>query len=284
MLSYVKGDLLSSPAQVQVNTVNTVGIMGKGIALQFKDKYPSMYDAYRDACEAKELNIGNLFLWKSNKKWVLMFPTKKHWRENSKKEYIEEGLIKFVENYEQIGINSIAFPKLGCGNGNLHWSEVKPIMEKYLKPLPITIYIYLDNYKKDTRRAKKKADIALPLLEPEIQTMTFEALKHRLKRAFLQDNSIVYSDGSVKSAKWENDKIIIQNGHTIELKEEELCSFWEYIKNVGVIAEKKIPEEYSKYADIMLSIFRKMEYLEPVLIAKSESELSSGKGYQYIGG
>ncbi|MBQ7522725.1 MAG: macro domain-containing protein [Clostridia bacterium] len=143
MLTYLKGDLLSSPAQVQVNTVNTAGVMGKGIALQFKKKYPEMFIVYQRVCEKQQLDTGELYLWKSPEKWVLMFPTKKHWRNPSRMEYIESGLQKFVDNYEKFGIESIAFPKLGCGNGGLEWSVVKPVMEKYLRPLPINIYIYL---------------------------------------------------------------------------------------------------------------------------------------------
>ena len=142
MLTYLRGDLLSSPAQVQVNTVNTVGVMGKGIALQFKNKYPQMFAAYQKACEKQQLDIGRLYLWKSPEKWVLMFPTKRHWRNPSKIEYVESGLKEFVDSYERLGVDSIAFPRLGCGNGGLEWSVVKPIMEKYLSPLPINIYIY----------------------------------------------------------------------------------------------------------------------------------------------
>ena len=90
--------------------------MGKGIALQFKKKYPEMFTAYQRVCEKRQIDTGKLYLWKSPEKWVLMFPTKKHWRNPSRMEYIESGLQKFVDNYERLGIESIAFPKLGCGN------------------------------------------------------------------------------------------------------------------------------------------------------------------------
>ena len=116
--------------------------MGKGIALQFKKKYPEMFTAYQRVCEKQQLDIGKLYLWKSPEKWVLLFPTKKHWRNPSRMEYIESGLQKFVDNYERLGIMSIAFPKLGCGNGGLEWSAVKLVMEKYLCPLPIDIFVY----------------------------------------------------------------------------------------------------------------------------------------------
>lgn len=116
--------------------------MGKGIALQFKKKYPEMFTAYQRVCEKQQLDTGKLYLWKSPEKWVLLFPTKKHWRNPSRMEYIESGLQKFVDNYERLGIMSIAFPKLGCGNGGLEWSAVKLVMEKYLCPLPIDIFVY----------------------------------------------------------------------------------------------------------------------------------------------
>lgn len=146
MIKYVRGDLLKSPAQVLVNTVNTVGIMGAGIALQFKEQYPEMFQKYQLLCKKKFLDIGKLYLWKptnTSSKEILLFPTKKHWLNLSELNWIEAGLQKFVENYERLNIKSIAFPKLGCGNGGLSWHDVKPSMEKYLGPLPIEIYVYI---------------------------------------------------------------------------------------------------------------------------------------------
>lgn len=146
MIEYVRGDLLKSPAQVLVNTVNTVGIMGAGIALQFKEQYPKMFQKYQTLCKKKLLDVGKLYLWKStdtSNKEILLFPTKNHWLNLSELKWIEAGLQKFVENYERLNIKSIAFPKLGCGNGGLSWHDVKPVMEKYLEPLPIKIYVYI---------------------------------------------------------------------------------------------------------------------------------------------
>lgn len=143
MLQYVNGDILHSHAQTYVNTVNTVGVMGKGLALQFKNKYPEMFKAYQKICRNHLLDIGKLYLWKGSEKWILMFPTKKHWMDSSQIEFIESGLKKFVDNYRRIGIQSIAFPKLGCGLGGLEWEMVQPLMEKYLKHLPIDIFVYL---------------------------------------------------------------------------------------------------------------------------------------------
>ena len=149
MIKYIKGDLFSSPAQVLVNTVNLDGVMGKGIALKFKKLYPEMFTKYQKFCENKMLEMGKLWLYKSEKKWILNFPTKIHWRNPSKIEYIEIGLQKFVAMYKEKNITSIAFPKLGCGNGGLKWEDVKPLMDYYLKNLPIEIYIYEDEFKTD---------------------------------------------------------------------------------------------------------------------------------------
>ena len=146
MIKYIKGDLFSSPAQVLVNTVNLDGVMGKGIALKFKRLYPDMFKKYQYFCENKMLEIGKLWLYKSETKWILNFPTKIHWRNPSKIEYIERGLQKFVAMYKDKNITSIAFPKLGCGNGGLKWEDVKPLMDYYLKNLPIDIYVYEDEF------------------------------------------------------------------------------------------------------------------------------------------
>jgi O-acetyl-ADP-ribose deacetylase (regulator of RNase III) len=143
MILYVSGNLSQSPAQVLVNTVNTVGVMGKGIALEFKRLYPDMFKEYQRRCEGGDLDIGKLFLYKTPHKWILNFPTKRHWREASRVEYIERGLEEFRRVYSQSGIHSIAFPPLGCGNGRLDFkTQVQPIMHRRLSVLPIDVFIY----------------------------------------------------------------------------------------------------------------------------------------------
>lgn len=142
MLTYLYTSLFDSPAQTLVNTVNTVGVMGKGIAKVFRDRYPAMFAEYRKLCDRNELAVGNLYLWKGDGRWVLNFPTKTTWRMPSKTEYIEKGLDTFVNNYEGMGIVSASFPPLGCGNGNLSWDDVRPLMEHYLSKINIPIYVH----------------------------------------------------------------------------------------------------------------------------------------------
>ncbi len=142
MLQFVQQSLFDSPAQTLVNTVNTVGVMGKGIAKEFKQRYPKMFVEYRTLCDKHQLIPGALHLWRGPDKWVLNFPTKTTWKKASKIEYIEEGLATFRDNYTRLGIRSIAFPPLGCGNGNLNWAEVKPLMVRYLCSLDIPVWIH----------------------------------------------------------------------------------------------------------------------------------------------
>lgn len=145
MIKYVSGDIFQSDTQVIVNPVNCVGAMGKGLALAFKEKYPKMFLTYRAFCEKGLLSPGKLMYWRTYPgPSVLCFPTKKDWRDPSRLDYIESGLQKFVQTYKDKDIKSIAFPLLGCGLGGLKKTEVLPLMEKYLSPLDIDIYIYRD--------------------------------------------------------------------------------------------------------------------------------------------
>lgn len=150
MIHYVTGNLLAASDEALVNTVNTVGVMGKGIALQFKDTYPNNFQTYQQACKEGSLAPGKLLVTKeatlsTEPKWIINFPTKKDWKHRSKYEYIEEGLKDLVRIITQYRIKSIATPLLGCGNGGLDWSQIKSMMEKYLGELDVDIHIYQPN-------------------------------------------------------------------------------------------------------------------------------------------
>jgi len=143
-IKFIKGNIFNSKAQTIVNTVNCVGVMGKGIALVFKLRYPKMYDLYKGHCKSKHIGIGKLWLYKGEKNapWVLNFPTKFHWKYPSKIEYLEKGLQKFCSTYSDQGITSIAFPLLGTHNGGLDKETVLRLMEEYLGQCDIDIEIY----------------------------------------------------------------------------------------------------------------------------------------------
>lgn len=146
-ITFKKGNIFSSDKQTIVNTINCVGVMGKGVALGFRLRYPEMYEKYKEFCKNKQIAIGKLWLYKQpqeDSQWVLNFPTKFHWKYPSKMEYLEVGLQKFVETYREKGIISIAFPLLGTHNGGLDKIEVLNMMYYYLEKcfIPIEIYEY----------------------------------------------------------------------------------------------------------------------------------------------
>ena len=137
------GDLFLSNAKTLVNTVNCVGVMGKGIALEFKKRYPLMFNEYEQMCKKGQVRPGEPYYYSDlTGASIINFPTKDNWRSPTKLSYIVSGLRWFRENYKSLGITSVAFPPLGCGNGGLSWGIVGPIMYEYLNDLPIMIEVY----------------------------------------------------------------------------------------------------------------------------------------------
>ena len=151
MIRYTQGNLLSSSAQALVNTVNTVGVMGKGIALQFKENFPHNFRVYSSACKESELMPGRMLVVRDSnltlgERIIINFPTKVHWRNKSEYSYIEDGLKALVEVIREYKITSIAIPPLGCGNGGLNWNVVKKMIEAYLSLLTdVDIEVYEPN-------------------------------------------------------------------------------------------------------------------------------------------
>lgn len=138
----IKGNIFTSNCQTIVNTINCVGVMGAGIALECRLRYPKMHDDYVRFCEEKKINIGMLWIHKSPERWILNFPTKKHWKYPSKIEYLHAGLGKFLNTYQERGIQSIAFPLLGASNGGIPQELSLEIMTTYLEKADLEIEIY----------------------------------------------------------------------------------------------------------------------------------------------
>ncbi len=167
-MNYITGNLLEADTQALVNTVNTVGVMGKGIALQFKERFRLNFKIYADACKKGEVQIGKMLVVKENtlngEKIVINFPTKKEWFKKSQYDYIEEGLKDLVRVIDEYKIKSIAIPPLGCGNGGLRWDKVKLLLDKYLGHLShINIKIYEPNeaVKEILQKEKAKKEVEL---------------------------------------------------------------------------------------------------------------------------
>ncbi len=162
MIEFKSGNLLHSEKQTLVNTVNCVGVMGKGIALEFRNRYKEMYRDYEARCRRQEVKPGVPYRYPSLPETgqltlaafsegsdpeidpvILNFPTKDHWRGKSKHEYVVRGLESLRDNYQRWGIQSIALPALGCGNGGLDWQDVGPLMLDYLSDLDVPVEIYV---------------------------------------------------------------------------------------------------------------------------------------------
>jgi len=144
MTNIIIGNIFESSAQTLVNTVNCVGVMGKGIAKEFKKRYPTMFQDYSTRCNTGTVELGKPYLYTDLFKEVsvINFPTKKHWRSPSRLSYVEDGLDYFLAHYEEWGIQSVAFPPLGCGNGGLEWEAVGPLMYQKLSKLNVPVQIF----------------------------------------------------------------------------------------------------------------------------------------------
>jgi O-acetyl-ADP-ribose deacetylase (regulator of RNase III) len=149
MIQEMHGNLLEAQAEALVNTVNTVGVMGKGIALQFKRAFPANYKAYKRACDQGAVELGRMFIWDAGAlgsdgpRYIVNFPTKKHWRSKSKLADVRSGLDDLVRQLKDLSIKSVAVPPLGCGNGGLEWRQVRPLIERAFEQVPdVTVLLY----------------------------------------------------------------------------------------------------------------------------------------------
>lgn len=275
MITYTSGDLFRSPAQVLVNTVNTVGVMGKGIALQFKRIYPEMFEAYRNYCERGDLQIGKLLLYKTPGKWILNFPTKKHWRNPSKVEYIETGLRKLRQRCAEMGITSIAFPELGCGNGALDFdTQVRPLMERYLGGLSLPIFIHVRGVKthppehKDVRSIKqwlRSEPSALPF--DEVWQDILGVLRNRTEFRTLSKGNRFEAEATADPATL----TITSSRRTTRIPPDELLEFWQQLRDFGLTHGRIAPEH--RFVPYLLPIFAELPYVEPVMVSASARDL-----------
>jgi O-acetyl-ADP-ribose deacetylase (regulator of RNase III) len=254
MLIYHRTSIMESNAQTVVNTVNCVGVMGKGIAAEFKSRFPSMFVAYKRLCDEGAIEPGKLWLWRGPDQWVLNFPTKKHWRNPSRLEWIEAGLQKFAAQYQKRSITDISFPRLGCGNGNLDWADVKPLMEKYLSPLPINIYVH------DFER-----DIGIP----EHLEKSARSLSHHLSfdgsfAKFLSDIEFITAqvgeemidldNGEPFKARLCGDQLQLEDGDRVStLGEDDLRGVWLSLVS-GLLTQEKLAWSAGRDATQVISL------------------------------
>ncbi len=140
MIMCRQGDLFAAPADIRVNPVNCVGVMGAGLALAFRRRHPAMFKAYQQACAAGEVRPGRLHIWRSP--WIINLPTKRHWRDPSRLDDVAAGLDALRDYLTPLGPVTVALPALGCGRGGLDWPRVRDLVEAKLRGLPAIVHVY----------------------------------------------------------------------------------------------------------------------------------------------
>ena len=269
MLRYVDSPLFDSSARVLVNTVNTVGVMGKGVALEFKKRYPEMYHLYRDHCKSGRFRVGHLWLYRTLGRWVLNFPTKAHWRSPSRTEYIRAGLEKCIATYQDRGIDSISFPLLGCGNGGLDFdTQVRPLMEHYLRSLPIPVYIHRRHEPSDFVTEHEAIDLfssmgppgsfdelwdhLLALREDDLDLRTFKS-ESRFRLTNVTDNNLVF------------DRIA---GSRVHIPAEDVRSLWARLNNTGTVLSHDAPGRIGREYSLVFPLLAQLPYVSRVTLSE----------------
>ncbi len=159
MIEYYDGTVFNAGVNCMVNTVNCIGVMGAGLALEFALRYPAMCDDYEAKCERKEFSVGKVDYYRGEGYTIVNFPTKWHFKYPSKPEWIEAGLRDFVRTYRGEGIREVAFPKLGTMNGGLDWQEVRALCEKYLDLPDLRVVICTDEKREAEGIEKRMVDL-----------------------------------------------------------------------------------------------------------------------------
>lgn len=278
MVTYVIGDLFRSPARVLVNTVNTVGVMGKGIAKDFKTIFPEMFQEYQRLCESGKLSVGKLHLFRTPNKWILNFPTKKHWRNPSRPEFIEAGLKAFVSGYSRNSITSIAFPQLGCGHGELDWEhQVKPLMEKYLNKLPIEVFVHL--YRKEVFEVEHRdMEATRDWLRSEPENLGFTEVWEDICAILRGKANFETLDGkrsfSVRITEVPEKGLVLANGAEVFIPQDAMLHTWQYLRSVGFLTIEGLAEGLDAHGDEILALMRELPYLHLAQVARKNN--SSG--------
>ncbi len=283
MIEYIEGNIFDSPAQVIVNTVNTVGVMGKGIALEFKNRYPQMFEKYKIACEKHTLTIGKLMLVSAPDHMLLLFPTKENWRYPSRLSYIEQGLKRFCDNYAQRGITSIAFPKLGCGNGDLDWDEVRPLMEYYLKDLPIDVYIYLGKGRQEAPEHKNPKEMQ-DWLRKNAKDLSFVGVADDIRSQCVLLPYEFSINEEQASAVYRSDELVFEyRGEDISVPEHDFFIIWDEMRNRSLFTIENIDRErlLVYYLLFSLGYLSKIKKLDKAGNMVDGFQLNEGLGRAY---
>ncbi|MDE6064904.1 MAG: macro domain-containing protein [Lachnospiraceae bacterium] len=268
MVEYVKGNMFECNADCLINTVNCEGYMGKGVAYQFKMKFPENNKAYMKACKSGELTVGKVHYYVEEGITIINFPTKNKWRENSKIEYIEKGMNAFVEVLPELGVRKIAIPPLGCGNGGLIWSEVKNIIENkiagFSDQYDFVIFEPSASYKAIPKNPPQISVSGLVLLDIRLNLKRFNGI--RLQKAGYFVNYFM-GEEYFKFDKWKYGPY----SHSIDIVARSIKEYQEYygIDNsqttfeqvYRIICSEKVDSKFNK---LHIAVKKSTEYVNAI--------------------
>lgn len=288
MIITVVSDVLQSPAQVLVNAVNTVGVMGKGIAHDFKLCYPDMFARYRDLCQGGNFDTGRLMLYRTSHKWVLNFPTKTHWRANTRLDDLRAGLERFAATYAELGITSVSFPRLAGDSDGLDWQhDVKPLMEHLLDPLPLPVYVH-EYDPDDPYLAAESRNIrsVRAWLEGDPQPVAFarfwrdvSRLLRNNERQFTTVDGEAFTIGRDKRRRGRSLVILGANPQPVFLSESVLADLWGYVRSAGYAHPRNFPGGLDAYAPYITGLLRELDYVRPVHLLEGDGTRQTGLHY-----
>jgi len=247
--------------------------MGKGIARDFKEREPAMYTRYREICDAGELQPGKLWLWRGVDNWVLNFPTKLHWRQSSRLEWIEQGLRKFLLTYEDLKIREISFPRLGCGNGNLEWDDVRPLMEHYLRSVRIPVFVH--DFEKDIGIPEHLEAIADEAAERIPAGVDFNAFVSGLRTlAYVGGETLVdlQSNQRFQARVDESSALHIEGlGGAWEFDAEDLHGAWVSLLR-GLVTKERVEWSTGEGGNFVITLLSLLPNTRPVEIQRGNDE------------
>lgn len=268
MIQYVKGNMFECNADCLINTVNCEGFMGKGVAYQFKMRFPENNKSYIKACKSGELTVGKVHYYIEDGITIINFPTKNKWRENSKIEYIEKGMDFFVELLPQLNVKKIAIPPLGCGNGGLIWADVKVIIESKIADLSdkynFVIFEPSTSYKAVPKTPPKINVSGLVLLDIRLNLKRFNRIRLQKTGYFV---NLFSEEEYFKFDKWKYGPY----SHSIDIVAKNIKEYQEYygIDNsqatfdqiYQVICSQKVDDKFNK---LHIAVQKATEYVNGI--------------------
>jgi O-acetyl-ADP-ribose deacetylase (regulator of RNase III) len=289
LITYVHGDLFTSPARVLVNPVNTVGTMSAGVSEDFKQVYPAMFAQYQTICEADSLAVGQAFLYKTPHKWILNLPLKKHYRAQVKLDAVELALRKIASLYADHNFTSLSLPALGVGDGISSLDEIKPLLTSYLGNLPIMCYVHLPA---DTRLGETRHNITTlsKWLLGTPQDVTFETFWRGVSSIVRRHPTMTtLENGTSFQTQFRRDennpklmslKIIPQDGETLFIPQTLLRDLWQYLLTSHYAHPRHFPGGLDAQGEAIVTVLSKLSYVRPVLIQPPDR--NAAIGVQYI--